>query len=226
VESNVELEPSPAATVVLLRASAAAAELEVLLVRRKSTLAFYGGAWVFPGGRIDAGDGAAGDRELAARTAAARELREETGLQLDPGALVHFAQWITPPGRARRFDTWYFAAPAPRGPVRVDQAEVDAHRWLSPAAALRARAEGQIELPPPTFVTLQQLAALQHPDAALAALRSGPLSRFVPRPCGAQGGTIYLYQGDAGYAASDPQVTGPRHRLIAVGDSWRYERSG
>jgi hypothetical protein len=67
--------------------------------------------------------------------------------------------------------------------------------------------------------------ALPHPQAALSVLRSGPVSRFVPRPCGAEGGTIYLYQGDAGYAASDPQVAGARHRLIAIGPSWHYERS-
>jgi len=222
---TVELEPSPASTVVLMRAGDGARGLEVLLVRRNSSLAFYGGAWVFPGGRIDAGDGPPGDAEQVARAAAARELREETDLRVEAVELVHFAQWLTPPGRARRFDTWYFAAFAPGGAVRVDQAEVDAHRWLTPAAALAARDEGQIELPPPTFVTLQQLSRLPHPAAALASLRAAPVSRFVPRPCAADGGTIYLYQGDAGYAASDPGIAGARHRLIAVGPTWHYECS-
>jgi 8-oxo-dGTP pyrophosphatase MutT (NUDIX family) len=44
----------PAATVVLLRERAGA--LEVLLMRRRSTLGFLGGMWVFPGGRMEASD--------------------------------------------------------------------------------------------------------------------------------------------------------------------------
>ena len=225
VEGDRELVPSPASTVVLLRSAKEERGLEVLLVRRSSTLAFYGGAWVFPGGRIDASDGAAEDIGHAARQAAARELREETALRVEVDALVPFARWITPPGRPRRFDTWYFAARAPSGPVRVDRAEVDAHRWLSPTAALTARAEGTIELPPPTFVTLAQLEDLREPEAALARLRAAPPSRYVPRPCAVEGGVVYLYEGDAGYATSDPEVLGSRHRLSALAQSWRYERS-
>ncbi len=68
----------PSATIVLLRDAAGA--LEVLLVRRNEKLDFHGGAWVFPGGRIDAadldGDGVVdGEAEMrAARRAAVREL--------------------------------------------------------------------------------------------------------------------------------------------------------
>src|SRR5438067_766668 len=88
--------PAPAATVILLRESSAA--LEVLLLRRSSQLAFHGGAWVFPGGRVDPEDlGDDGD-EPAARRAAAREAREEAGVEVDPDALVAFSHWTTPEG--------------------------------------------------------------------------------------------------------------------------------
>ena len=50
-----ELPPAiPAATVVLLRD--APGGVETLMLRRNSKLAFAGGAWVFPGGRIDPED--------------------------------------------------------------------------------------------------------------------------------------------------------------------------
>lgn len=49
------VEPRPAATVVLLRSGNAG--LEVLLVRRSRTVGFVPGAYVFPGGRVDAADG-------------------------------------------------------------------------------------------------------------------------------------------------------------------------
>jgi len=90
--------PRPAATVVVMRDSAAGPE--VLLVRRHENTAFMGGAHVFPGGRVDAADG--GDdswcdgiahavRQLdglpsadaiAYHVAAARELFEEAGVLL------------------------------------------------------------------------------------------------------------------------------------------------
>ena len=222
VAENSDLVASPAATVVVMRGSNGG--LEVLLLRRSSQLAFYGGAWVFPGGRIDAQDGDPA-QEPAARAAAVRELREESGLELAPQALVPFARWITPPGRPRRFDTWYFAARAPHGAVRVDAAEVDAHRWMRPEDALAARAEGKLELPPPTFVTLAQLALHADPDAALHALGSAPLQRYVPRPCEVANGTVYLYEGDVAYTERAPAMQGARHRLTALADGWRYERS-
>jgi 8-oxo-dGTP pyrophosphatase MutT (NUDIX family) len=223
VPQHDDVVPSPAATVVLIRSAPERAALQVLLLRRNSQLAFYGGAWVFPGGRIDGADGDIADPERAARSAAVRELREESGLTVCANELVHFAQWLTPPGRPRRFDTWYFAARAPEGTVQVDQGEVDDHRWMTPHEALQARASGAIELPPPTFVTLAQLAVHADADAAHRSLRSVPLRRYVPRPCEVEGGVVYLYDGDAGYAARDPQAAGARHRLCALAHGWHYE---
>ncbi|MFM8861560.1 MAG: NUDIX hydrolase, partial [Acidimicrobiia bacterium] len=49
--------PVPAATVVLVRdAIDGRPGVEVLLARRNSKIYFAGGAWVFPGGRIDVED--------------------------------------------------------------------------------------------------------------------------------------------------------------------------
>lgn len=218
-----ELKAADAATVVLMRSPIAGAGLEVLLLRRSTQLAFYGGAWVFPGGRVDADDGGAGHPERTARLCGVRELAEECGLVVEPDELVPFARWLTPPGRPRRFDTWYFAARAPAGTVHVDGGEIDAHRWMTPTAAIAARAEGQIELPPPTFVTLAQLAAFSDPDATHAALRMSEVQRFVPRPCEVEGGVVYLYEDDAGYLARDPMQHGTRHRLSALATGWSYE---
>jgi 8-oxo-dGTP pyrophosphatase MutT (NUDIX family) len=224
--ATAEPAPRPAATVVLIRSAPDRVGLQVLLLRRSSQLVFYGGAWVFPGGRIDGADGDAADAERAARTAAVRELREESGLTVVASELVHFAQWLTPPGRPRRFDTWYFAARAPEGIVQVDRGEVDDHRWMTPREALQARAGGAIELPPPTFVTLSQLAVHADADAAYEALRCAGLRRYVPRPCEVEDGIAYLYEGDAGYAAREPQAPGARHRLTALAQGWRYEVGG
>ena len=120
-------EAAPAATAVLLRD--ANDGLEVLLLKRNSQLAFHGGAWVFPGGRIDPADFGAGGDEGAARRAAAREAREEAGLTVDPDALVHISHWTTPEGLPKRFATWFFVGLADATQVRVDGGEIHEHAW-------------------------------------------------------------------------------------------------
>jgi 8-oxo-dGTP pyrophosphatase MutT (NUDIX family) len=99
-----ELPPiRPAATVIVLKPATAGAGVEVLMVRRNRSIAFMGGAYVFPGGRLDPGDAVATpaaragvdgldavtrcrdltrDDEAAYRVAAIRELLEEAGLLL------------------------------------------------------------------------------------------------------------------------------------------------
>ena len=71
------VDPVPAASVILLRDGAQG--LEVLMLRRTSKASFGPGAWVFPGGRIDPGDGADPTSMEAARQGAARETMEEAG---------------------------------------------------------------------------------------------------------------------------------------------------
>jgi 8-oxo-dGTP pyrophosphatase MutT (NUDIX family) len=69
----------PASTVVLLRPSPV--RFEVFLVRRHDNVAFMGGAYVFPGGRVDEADRAFGEAH-AFEAAAIRELFEEAGILL------------------------------------------------------------------------------------------------------------------------------------------------
>ena len=116
-ESGV-VEAAPAATVALLRDGEAG--LEVLLTKRSSRLAFHGGAWVFPGGRIDAEDydGHPEDLDAAARRAAVREAKEEAGLDVDVEALVHLSNWTTPEISPKRFATWFFVGSGRRRHAR------------------------------------------------------------------------------------------------------------
>lgn len=93
----------PAATILLLRD---APQLEVLMVERHAEISFAGGALVFPGGRIDAGDhdpawgahcdclDACPEQQRAPRIAAIREAFEETGVLLArrKGAVIGAAE--------------------------------------------------------------------------------------------------------------------------------------
>jgi len=147
--------PRQAATVIVLRGGRDT--LEVLLVRRNPKQRFMGGAWVFPGGAVDAGEG---EGDAAHRLAGVREVSEEAGLALaDPDALVKLSRWITPPEVSIRFDTHFFLAEAPAGQeARADGSECVDLGWFTPQGALDAYAREEIVLVFPTIRTLEQLA--------------------------------------------------------------------
>lgn len=223
----------PAATVVVLRDGSEG--IEVLMVRRNASLAFAGGMWVFPGGRIDPGDRATGERAAdqdpddllpAARRAAAREAAEEAGLVIEPDRLVWMSHWTPPERPGKRFATWFFVTTLDDGvaEITVDGGEITDHRWVRPDEAHRQRDEGEIELSPPTWITLWQL--LGHPtaSAAVAAFAGADPEHFATRIAVVDDEVHALYEGDAGYATVDAGLEGPRHRLRMRGGPWVYER--
>src|SRR5580704_3266188 len=190
-------EPRPAGTVILLRGGDSA--LEVLLVQRNPNARFMGGAWVFPGGAVDRHEGH-GDPAL--RAAAVRELEEEAGISLgDPAKLIAFSRWITPAEVKTRYDTWFYLASLPTGAeAKADGAEVVNARWYSPAAALEARARGELFMVFPTIKHLEQLAGFASADALLAHARGQEVHPVQPRVV-MQGETARIVlPGEPGYS--------------------------
>lgn len=221
-------EPAPivaAATVILLRDTDQG--LEALMLRRDSRLAFAGGMWVFPGGRVDPGDSPTADTDelTAARNAAVRETTEEAGLVVDVDSLVPFAHWTPPPEAPKRFSTHFFVAPAPTGAVTIDDGEIRDHMWVSPAEGLRRRDALEIELAPPTWVTLHTLTASATVADAIAIARASVPEHFTTKAAFTDEGVVVLWHGDAGYDDGDATREGARHRLWMADSGWRYERT-
>jgi 8-oxo-dGTP pyrophosphatase MutT (NUDIX family) len=185
-----------AATVILLRGGADA--LEVLLVQRNHNARFMPGAWVFPGGAVDAGEG---DGDQSHRLAAVRELEEEAGVGgVPPDQLVKFSRWITPPEIAIRFDTHFFLAPLPDAAIaRVDGAECVDLRWLSPSEALERRRGGELSMVFPTIKHLEQLAPFRTAEALLAHARGKDVRPVQPRVVGAGEQARIVLPGEPGY---------------------------
>ena len=177
-----DMEPVPAATVVLLRETNDKADLEVLLLRRNSSLVFHGGHWVFPGGRIDAEDfdQASGALEYpAALRAAVRETREEAGVDIDEKQLVHTAHWTTPPRLPRRFCTWFFICPLSEPvSVVVDNDEILEHRWITARAALAEAEAETLMLPRPTMTTLRDIEKHRNFPQLMEAVKRGGIRVF------------------------------------------------
>ena len=217
-----------AATVVLLRD--APGGLETLMMRRSSKLSFVGGMWVFPGGRVDDGDYPADqphDIFAASRAAAVREAAEEADLFIAADDLVPYSHWVPPTTINKRFATWFFFAPAPVGSVTVDGGEIKEHAWWRPADTLSRHTAGEIEMVPPTYITLMELT--EHPtvDRALAAARSraDDIPHYETHIALDDGVPVSLWHGDAGYDAHDASAPGPRHRLTLHKGGWQFEQT-
>jgi 8-oxo-dGTP pyrophosphatase MutT (NUDIX family) len=223
--STISAPAKQAASVVVVRDGSHS--LEVLMLRRNQKITFHGGDWVFPGGRVDAGD-AHTDAEselVIARRAAAREALEEAGLEVSDQAMLPFAHWTTPEGLPKRFATWFFAATyAGDAAVQIDNSEIVDHRWLTPQTALELHAGGELSLPAPTFVTLLAFGKFTDCAALSEHLSHIEIEHFVPRLVKFDGGRCTLYVEDAGYETLDLDAPGARHRLVIHGTKFDYLR--
>jgi len=229
---SVEVRP-PRASATLVVVRDAPDGIEVLLSRRAERGDHNSGAWVFPGGLVDAGDalahGCCSGLDAASANArlgldagaldyyvaAVRECFEESGLlfatlaggelvRLDGDAaaelrgwrgplhrnersmvelcrqfgltlaldrLVYLSHWLTPLGRAKRFDTRFFIAEAPPAQTAAfDGTEMTEQLWLRPTEAL-ARAT-ELKLMTPTQTTLRLVGQHANVTALLAWART------------------------------------------------------
>ena len=168
--------PRAASTTLVLRDSPRGPE--VLMVRRSPNASFMPGAYVVPGGAVDAADADAecgetaaelaarigrvtgvGDRARAYAVAALRECLEECALDLGTSRVLQpWSHWVTPLGIPRRFDTLFFVAPAPHGQVpRPDEGETTTLEWVAPAVALDGHAAGGFPMEFATVSTVRSL---------------------------------------------------------------------
>ena len=255
--------PAPAATLVLIR-DRPGGGIECLLMQRHQKSKFAAGAFVFPGGKIEADDNpedaadwcrgldmATAARRLslasAPRTAlgywigAIRETFEEAGLLLAVDAegrevavgaprfaeyrrachadnrafwtmirteglrlttdrLVYFAHWITPEEQPLRFDTRFFAAPAPAGQEATgDDYEMTDLKWLTPAEAVDAQRRGEITLRNPTVKNLMLFDGALTTAEALDGVRHREVRTIRPRVIMEGDQRKVLMPGDPGY---------------------------
>ena len=234
-EKQPEAVIQPAATVILLRPTnttdAKKSEaFEVLLLQRNSTLAFASGQWVFPGGKIEAEDASEQQEPLAiAKQAAVRESAEEAGITLDANSFHYFAHFTGPSGEKKRFATWFLLGGlGEHQDIKIDDSEIVAYQWLTPSAALLQHQEGELNMLPPTFWSLQQL--LQHPgieqtlQAAKAQEAEKEVPHFKPRLVQKEQRLHVLLDDDCAYASGDLTLLGTKKRIVMGDKGWLWEQ--
>lgn len=211
----------PAATVLLLRDHQG--RLEVLMLRRNRQLKSFGGAWVFPGGRVDEADVGKGELDRA-KAAAIRETMEETGLDIGRADMATLSCWIPPVQEKRRFSTWFFIVRAPDALVQIDQGEIHDYRWVCPKEFLALVPTPDIMIMPPTFVSLKKLTEFSSVDAVISNINFADTDIFETRFIKNSNGFVTLWKPDVAYNSLDLEAPGQRHRLNCYSDGWDYLR--
>jgi 8-oxo-dGTP pyrophosphatase MutT (NUDIX family) len=99
-------------------------------------------------------------------------------LRLALDRLVPWAHWVTPPIHARRFDTWFFVTGMPENQAPLhDSRETTDSTWMTPVHALARCRNRDIELAPPTWITLRELEQFSSVADAMA----WPVGRVLPK---------------------------------------------
>ena len=200
----------PAATIVLLREFKT--ELKVLLLRRNPDLVFAANNWVFPGGKIEPSEisGENGDLFRASKIAAIRECLEETQIDISELELTPISHWTTPKFRPKRFATQFFISKFPAAcDVRVDQSEIVEFQWLSAVNALQKHRDNELEMMPPTLVTLSEISKFEEYEDIIKYYSKRENRSYNPRmkihEDDEHVDASFLYEGDSGYDQTDPR---------------------
>lgn len=116
-----------------------------------------------------------------------------TGADLDlrTDLLRPWANWVTPAGHTRRYDTFFFAAAMPAGQrARLLTSEADLGQWRAPQALLAEYDVGAVQLMPPTLAMLTDLAGAGSVAEVMTARRFVTPVRFREPVDGTVDGTV------------------------------------
>ena len=119
--------------------------------------------------------------DLAARRSSLAETLTAHGWTLRADLLRPWSNWITPEAEPRRYDTRFFVAGLPSG-QRADDGttEVSEAGWWRPVDALDAWRADRIQMLPPTWISLEQIAELPDVAAALHAADQRQITPVMP----------------------------------------------
>jgi 8-oxo-dGTP pyrophosphatase MutT (NUDIX family) len=128
------------------------------------------------------------------------EMLAAEALDAATDALLHFAHWVTPANRPKRFDTQFFLAAAPPDQLAVhDGSESVDSIWIRPAQAVAETNAGLRRLVFATRKNLEKLARYATVAEALEATRASRVVTVHPRRVQTEDGWRLQIPLDAGY---------------------------
>jgi len=146
-----------------------------------------------------------------------------------PQLLYNWSHWITPKVEKFRYDTHFYVATLPCiRTAKIDDAEVTQLDWISPLEALQYFKEGKISLPPPTWVTLNQVAKHTTMDRLVQYCQEkGEVKPWLPVSIGGGEGLVLVLPGDKEYPEGESVgIKGQHHRMTLIaGNVYKYENT-
>ncbi len=128
-------------------------------------------------------------------------------LKLANRELAVFAHWITPKGMPKRFDTWFYLAPAPATQVaRHDQQESVDSLWLTPAQAIADAQAGKRTIIFPTMRNIAKLNQSNSPEELWQRARAKPPMAVEPWVEKREDGRYLCIPPEAGYDISEEKL--------------------
>jgi 8-oxo-dGTP pyrophosphatase MutT (NUDIX family) len=141
------------------------------------------------------------------RTPDFTELVVDGKLELATDLLVPFAHWITPKIRPRRYDTYFFLAPAPEQQEALhDGREAVASVWVAPAEAAADGLAKRVKMIFATRFNLLKLARSATKEAAFAAACADTIVTVCPEIRDTPQGKVWCIPIEAGYGLAETPV--------------------
>ncbi len=138
--------------------------------------------------------------KIESRRAGLLDFLERENLQLDAGAAVPYAHWITPKGMPKRFDTYFFIAAAPPDHAGAhDGRETTDSVWIRPRAALEDAEAGRRQVIFPTRMNLALITECANAAQALAEARRRRIVTVEPKITQENGEAMLSIPPEAGY---------------------------
>lgn len=161
--SRERKQPIPAAAVAFVRDGAHG--IEIYLSRRPQHFRYYPGAYVFPGGRVDADD-------TDVKAAARREVKEEIGVEINIERLVLLRETFTSAHAGPVYHLRTFAYPVEQELVTsLNTEEVEEEVWTTPREALTL-----LDLPYQIRAAVYTISMFETVAELLAALERGSVN--------------------------------------------------
>jgi 8-oxo-dGTP pyrophosphatase MutT (NUDIX family) len=135
----------------------------------------------------------------------------------------YIAHWVTPPAEPLRFDTRFFITVLPRtSQLAHDEYEMVSGRWITAEDAIAAYYAGEIELAPPTLITLEQLRRCGELDAIQAWGRAPVTAPIMPALTQIEDEPTLILPGDPlAEPGTPPDAALPATRMILRDGRWR-----
>ena len=110
--------------------------------------------------------------------------------------------------------------------VEIDEGEIKDHQWIKPSEALAKHSAGDIDLVPPTWITLHHLSLYEKLDDVLGHFSKATPKVYETRVVKASDGDrVAMWKGDSGYSDWDANVAGDRHRLVMSPGGFSFENN-